>query len=111
MSFHDTYHIATCGQNSLNTFTLASNGILVDVFITDLPPLPSTQGGRRSGGTPVDKKEEKSRKQVTVIATIGGKKYKESIVVEDKPKLTVKNIKVDINTENTVPKIKIIILD
>lgn len=109
MSLIDTYQLATGGQNSYNTFTLASNGILVDVEITDLPPivLPPIEEPISSGGvstwTGVPKDRKITRKKITVTAIINGKEYKQSIVVENKPKLSVKDVDV-IVTENTSNK-------
>lgn len=113
MSLHNPYHIATMGQNSRNTFTLASNGILVDVYIEDLPPIiiPIDKGG--SGiipgqeWPPVEEEKKITRKKITVTATIAGKDYKESIIVEDMPNLNIDNIKVDITDSDIKPKITI----
>jgi hypothetical protein len=116
MSLIDPYQIATCGQNLTNTFTLATNGILVDVVIQDLPdiPIPPDFGG---GGIipgqewpqpPISGSQEViKRKQITVTATIGGVEYTESIIVEDEPNLTVDNVSVDVQTTDSQPIIKI----
>ena len=105
MSLIDTYQIATIGQNSRNTFTLASNGILVDVEIVDLPPIvvPPQEivGGGGDTAWPGQKEvKKKYRKKIIVTATINGVKYKEEKIVEDKPKLTVKDVDVNV-TEGT----------
>ena len=115
MSFIDPYQIATCGQNSRNTFTLASNGILVDVFIEDIVvPIPTRRApGGAQGYQPSDGKEEKKKKKkkVTVVATVAGKKYTKTVIVEDRPDLTVKDVEVDVNLqEDNKPSIKITIL-
>ena len=112
MSLHNPYHIATMGQNSRNTFTLASNGILVDVFIDDLPDIivPPDSGGGIIPGQEWPSTEEKiikHRKRITVIATIGGKDYKETVIVEQEPNLTVKDIDVDVQGTDTKPIITI----
>lgn len=113
MSLIDTYQIATIGQNLTNTFTLASNGILVDVFIQDLPDIilpPNTGGGLIPGQDWLGTEEEKkkiTRKQITVIATIKGVEYKETIIVEDEPSLTVDNVSVDVQPTDSKPIITI----
>jgi len=115
MSLIDTYQIATCGQNLTNTFTLASNGILVDVFIEDLPSIifPPGGGGIIPGQEwpPIShvsgSQEEITRKRITVIATIKGIEYKETIIVEDEPNLTVDNVSVDVQATDTKPIITI----
>jgi hypothetical protein len=111
MSLIDTYQIATCGQNLTNTFTLASNGILVDVFIEDLPSIifPSDAGAGIIPGQewPSDDKKEITRKKITVIATIKGVEYKETIIVEDEPNLTVDNVTVDVQSTDSKPIITI----
>jgi len=117
MSFHDTFHIATMGQNSRNTFTLASNGILVDIFIEDLPPIfipPIDTGGGILPGQehPSTNESDKEicRKKITVVATIKGKKFTQSTIVEDCVDLTVKNVDVDVNLTDTKPVITIKII-
>ena len=100
----DTYEIATIGQNLSNTFTLASNGILIDIQIEDL--VPGIIPGK--GKAPYDKPErEVDRKKITVTVTIDNKKYVESIIVEDKPELTVDDVSVDVQETTDKPKIKI----
>jgi hypothetical protein len=101
MSLIDTYQIATIGQNSYNTFTLASNGILVDVEIVDLPPIvvPPVEEPISGGGvsTWTGKEErKKTRKKIIVTATINGVKYKQEKIVEDKPKLSIKDVDVNV---------------
>ena len=115
MSLIDTYHIATGGQNFQDTYTLASNGILIRVEVQPLPPIPIPPIPGRGGGTAPswaeqyqkDHKEEINRKKIIVTATIDGKDYIEEIIVEDKPNLTAKDIKVEISTKEDKPKIKI----
>ena len=106
MSLIDTYDLATIGQNSTNTYTRASNGILVDIAIIPIPPAPPRPGGGSSG--PYKKEEEeKERKKITVTVTIEGKKYTESVIVEDRPDLSVDDIDVDVQPTNDKPKITI----
>jgi hypothetical protein len=111
MSFIDPYEVATCGQNLTNTFTLASNGILVDIFVIDLPDIevPIEIGGGIIPGQewPPEEKKVITRKKICVVATIDGKKYEQCIVVEDKPELKVDDIEVDVNTDEEKPKIKV----
>ena len=106
LNLHDTYQIATSGQNSIDTFTLASNGILIRVDVEDLPDVIIPGGPAIDGGAP--RPEEKiTRKKITVTAVISGKEYKESIIVENKPDLKVDDIDVEISNQDTKPKIKI----
>jgi len=109
-SFIDPYEVATCGQNLTNTFTLASNGILVDVFIFDLPDVvvpPDTGGGIIPGQEWPQEEKTIKRKKICVVATIDGKKYEQCVVVEDMPNLKVEDIGVDVNTDDEKPKIKV----
>ena len=127
----DTYHLATGGQNSFDTYTLASNGILVSVLIEDITPPPAIDIPIGSGGFLIkgitknlrkkerdkyndrrdkkhdEKEKETSRKKVTVCATIDGREFCETLIVLDKPNLTVKDINVDVTPTENEPKIKI----
>lgn len=122
----DTYQLSTCGQNSIDTYTRSSNGILISVYIDVLPPeLPIGNGGylvkglsrnlrrkerekEREGEQKKDKEEEiEERKQITVIALINGKEYIETLIVKNKPNLTVNDVDVDITSPDNEPKIKI----
>lgn len=110
MSLINPYQIATMGQNSRNTFTLATNGILVDVFIVDLPDIevPIDTGGGIIPGQEWPQEETKiTRKKICVIATIDGVKHEKCIIVEDQPNLKVNDINVDVTDIDTKPKIKI----
>ena len=112
MAFIDPYELATFGQNLTNTFTLASNGVLVDVFIVDLPdievPIEVGGGGIIPGQEwPQPETKTVTRKKIYVVATIDGKKYEESLIVEDKPNLKIENINVDVIDTDTKPKINI----
>jgi len=113
MSLIDTYQIATIGQNLANTFTLASNGILIDIIIEDIITPPTGKPGGKAGqGSQTGKhEEEKKKKKITVIATIEGVEYKEVKVYEGKKDITVKDIKVDITENMNKPKISIKILN
>lgn len=103
----DTYEIATMGQNLSNTFTLGSNGILIDILIEDLAPvIPVKKKGKAPSGV-ATKEEEITRKKITVTVSLNGKKYRESIIVEDKPELKVEDINVDVQETQDKPKIKI----
>ncbi len=115
MSLISPYQIATCGQNSENTFTLASNGILIGIYIEDIPipEIPPTDVG---GGGIIPGQEypptnesgkEICKKRITVIATIKGKKYTESIEVETCVDLKVNDVDVDVSLTDTQPIITI----
>ena len=113
MSLIRPYLIATCGQNSTSTFTLASNGILVDIFIDDIPIepiLPPDGGGIIPGQEwpPISESDESPcKKRVTVVATIKGVKYTETIIVENCVDLKVKDVDVDVTLNNDKPIITI----
>jgi len=110
-SYIDPYEVATVGQNLTNTFTLASNGILVDIFIVDLPDVevPVEGGGGIIPGQEWPQEETKrvTRKKICVVATIDGKKYEQCLIVEDQPNLKVEDVDVEINQEEEKPKIKV----
>lgn len=65
MGLIDTYHIATMGQNFTQTYTLASNGILIKIFIEDVVPgVGGDSGGYIHGGLARNKRrdhEERNR--------------------------------------------------
>jgi len=106
MSLIDTYQFATGGQNLVDTYILASNGILIDIQVTPIPPRPG--GGGSTYGLPSDKKKEKDKKKITVTVTMpDGIKYTESMIVGDKPNLTAKDVQVEVLPTNDRPKIKI----
>ena len=105
MSLIDTYQLATGGQNFVDTFTLASNGILIDIQVTPVPPIPPGPPGFGGFGTVEPKKD---KKKITVAVTMpDGMRYTESVVVEDKPNLTAKDVQVEVLPTNDRPKIKI----
>lgn len=105
MSLIDTYQLATGGQNFKDTFTLASNGILIDVTITPLPPIPIRPPG---GSTGVQyKKKEIDRKKITVVVHYEGKEYKETKIVYDKPNLKVEDVDVEVSPTQDKPKVRI----
>jgi len=101
----DTYELATMGQNLSNTFTLASNGILIDVIIEDITP--TFPPGGSLGGVPFYEEDEKKKKRITVIATIKGIEYKESIIVDTKPNLSIEDIDIEIKETKDKPIIKV----
>ena len=103
MSLLDTYQLATAGQNFKDTFTLATNGILIGITIT---PIPFRPGGGSSSAYK-EREEEKERKKITVIVTIDNKKYTESVIVEDQPNLTVEDVHVEVHQTENRPKITI----
>lgn len=108
--FIDPYEVATCGQNLTNTFTLASNGILIDVFVIDLPEVevPVEGGGIIPGQEwPPTETKKVSRKKICVVATIDGKKYEQCVIVEDMPNLKVGDIDVEVTQTEDKPKIKV----
>lgn len=110
MGHIDTYQIATSGQNLIDTCTLASNGILLKIEVTPVTPPVRGVGGSILDTVPfpIEKeREECVTKKIKVTATIGGKKYIEEVVVECKPTLTAKDIKVDVSQKEDKPKIKI----
>tara|TARA_R110000822_G_C14977421_1_gene458090 strand:- start:26 stop:349 length:324 start_codon:yes stop_codon:yes gene_type:complete len=103
VSLLDTYQLATAGQNFKDTFTLATNGILIGITIT---PIPFRPGGGSSSAYK-KREEEKERKKITVIVTIDNKKYTESVIVEDQPNLTVEDVHVEVHQTENRPKITI----
>ena len=105
LNLHDTYQIATSGQNFNDTFTLASNGVLIGVEIIDLPDVV-IPGGPAVDGIP-QPEERITRKKICVTATINGKKYEECLIVENKPNLKVEDIDVEVLNKDTKTKIKI----
>jgi len=109
MSLIDTYQLATGGQNFVDTFTLASNGILIDIQVTPIPPIPPfVPGGSSTYGLPYEKKKEKDRKKITVTVTMpNGRRYVEEVIVEDKPKLQAKDVSVDVKQTDDKPIIRI----
>lgn len=121
----DTYQLATGGQNSLDTYTLASNGILVRISIEILPPISGGGGFLVKGiGKNLRKKErekyterkdkepekEIERRKITVCATIDGREFCETLIVLDKPDVTINDINVDIIETDKEPKIKITVI-
>lgn len=108
MSLIDTYQLATLGQNLINTFTLASNGILLDITIEPIssPLLTKKHGGVSPHIITYDEKEEDFKK-VTVTAYIKGEKYTETIIVKGHPTISVKDLNIDVNKSIKKPVIKI----
>tara|TARA_R110000782_G_scaffold270369_1_gene370613 strand:- start:128 stop:454 length:327 start_codon:yes stop_codon:yes gene_type:complete len=103
MNLINTYYLATNGQNSVETYTLASNGILYGITIEDLP---QRGGGPSEIGTEYSDKKVK-RKKITVTALVNGVEYTESLIVENKPSLTVGDVLVEINKTLNKSKVKI----
>lgn len=106
MGLIDTYQLATSGQNFVDTFTLASNGILLEVIIEDIIETPFNNLGGISVPTS-GSYEQTIKKKVTVIATINNIKYTESLMVENKPNLKIEDIEVNVIQDVSKPKIKI----
>ena len=105
MAAIDPYQIATMGQNLISTKTLASNGILIDVVIEQLAPAIIPLGGASYDES--KEKKEVDRKKITVTVTIGGQKYVESVIVEDKPNLTIDDVDVKYLENEEKPKVRI----
>lgn len=89
MGLIDTYQIATMGQNYIGSYTLATNGILIDVRIEDAGPLDDIQ-----------RKDDVVRKKVSVVVTIDGVQYTESIIVEGRADLSVDDVKVNVGMDD-----------
>lgn len=104
-----TYDIATMGQNSKNTATIASNGILITVLIETIQP-PIDFGGGYIPPTGTEYQKVKDIKKITVNVTVGGVKYIETHIVENRPELTVNDIRVEVKETNDKPIINVIIL-
>ena len=111
MGLIDTYQLATGGQNLIDTYTRASNGVLIRIFIEDVIIPTSYMPGGGSSTTPrsLPTKEE-IKKKITVIATVEGREYTETFVIDDIPNLKVENVDVQVNMENSKPKISIKII-
>jgi hypothetical protein len=110
MGLIDTYQIATVGQNLIDTYTLASNGILIRISIEDIPiddVVIDDGGGIIPGQEWPEEEKKKVKKRITVIATVNGIEYKETLVIEDRPNLNIKDIDVDVTNTDTKPIIKI----
>lgn len=98
MSLHDTYSIATMGYNSLNTYTVASLGIL---YFVQIEPIPD-DGADNNYSLGLDQSDiydpyqtpaKKDKYKITVTAIVDGKSYTESKIVERDVKVTSKDIK------------------
>lgn len=116
------------------TISIASNGY---ICIT-IEPVPPVAPGPGSGGYLVkglsrnlrrkqrekyhdknkkfhqtkckDEEDELELRRITVVVMINGKNYVESKVVEDMPNITVKDIDVQVNTDQPKPKITITVI-
>ena len=95
----DTYEIATMGQNLSNTFTLASNGILVDVVIDVIPDvvIPPVSTGFAEPFYPQEEEKRKSFKRITVTA------------LTDDLDVTIDDIEVRINRDQPKPIITVLV--
>ena len=100
MSLINTYHISTLGINSKVPYTIVSNGILIRIEITPYGPV---SGDNYFG----NKKKEEETKKITITAYIDGKEYIETIIVQGKPNLSVKDFEVEISYDNLKPKITV----
>lgn len=107
MSFIDTYLLATGGQNFRDTFSLAVNGVLVRVIIEDIPSTQFLGGGIPSS----PEKEKEKKKKVTVIATIEGIEYTKTVIVNNRPNLSIKDIKIEIREVKKKPNIRVKIIN
>lgn len=96
MATIDTYQLATNGQNLINTYTFATNGILINIRIIDLPPEIESDAGGADDEIPT----YVSKKKVIVTVTIEGKKYTEEVIVSNKPDLKASDVKVDVKTDD-----------
>lgn len=96
MATIDTYQLATSGQNLINTYTLATNGILINVRIIDLPPEIESDAGGADDEIPT----YISKKKVIVTVTIKGEKYTEEVVVLNRPDLKATDVKVNVKTDD-----------
>lgn len=106
----DTYEIATMGQNLSNTFTLASNGILVDVvvdFIEVVVPSPATGFAEPIQGDPFYE-EKKGFKRITVTAVIDGNTYIDTALTDDLD-IKIEDINVTINRDQPKPSVTVIL--
>lgn len=96
MATIDTYQLATSGQNLTNTYTFATNGILINIRVIDLEPEIESDAGGADDEIPT----YISKKKVIVTVTIQGKKYTEEVIVLNKPDLKASDVKVDVKTDD-----------
>jgi len=85
----NTYQLATMGQNSGDTLTLATDGVIFVEVIVE-------KSDTRFGGVFFrdEKKSTKQRKKITLKIIIGDKTYKVTKLVTPSPKLLVQDINV-----------------
>ena len=104
MGLIDTYQIATMGYNSKISYTIASLGILYDVSIRPIPPTPTPTPTPPASGavSPTDElRDDKIEKyEITVTATVDGKKYTETKIVKSDIVVTVDNLKLDFDQDS-----------
>lgn len=114
----DTFELATGGQLNTNTFTLASNGVLVQVKITDETVIiPDDRFGGGSGFGPSRSKRRKykrkpqferhSVKRVEATVTIDGIKYTDVKYIKTDIDITANNVVITIDKEQDKPKVNI----
>lgn len=105
----DPYEIATMGQNSSNTYTLASNGILVGVIFTDIEVVvPPISTGFAEPWYLGEEPETKKFRRITVTAVINGNTYTDSALTDDMY-VSIDDIEVTINRDQPKPSISVIV--
>ena len=105
----DTYEIATMGQNLSNTFTLASNGILVDVVIDIIEVVvPPVSTGFAEPFYVDEEPKKKTFKRITVTAIINGNTFMDTALTDDLD-VTIDDIEVVINRDQPKPSVSVIV--
>ena len=105
----DTYEIATMGQNLSNTFTLASNGILVDVVIDLIEvTVPTTSTGVDGIYYSDEDVKKKQLKRITATAVIDGITYTD-VALTDNIDITINDIEVIINKDQPKPIVSVFV--
>jgi hypothetical protein len=127
----DPYNIATMGQNSANTLTIASNGIITEIFIEIIPPeevpddavidfgvgapgsLRTTRRGRKRRASDDPEKDEEYEEEddceiyrIIAKVTIQDKEYVD-IAYARCPEVTVDDVNVNIVEDKKLNEIKV----